>query len=205
MTKSLDQFSGTRGEETRRRLVAATIDVVAERGWDAATTRRIAARAGSKQALINYHFGSKEGLLRAAAEAALQEGFQGPLDAMLAAPSFVEGCMALVHALAAFDEGEPIVRFATEALARAPRDPVLRQTMATLLAELRLGIADGVAEAQRRGEVPASLDPKGTALLLAGIFDGLGLHLLVDPTLDVDAAAGTVRQLLTGGEENTAS
>lgn len=183
--------------------MAATIEVVAERGWDAATTRRIAERAGSQQALINYHFGSKEGLLRAAAEAALHEGFQGPLDAMLAAPSFVDGCVDLVHALAAFDEGEPVVRFATEALARAPRDPELRHTMANLLAELRLGIADGLAEAQRRGEIPASLDPRGAALLLAGVFDGLGLHLLVDPTLDVDAAAGTIRQLLIGGEENT--
>jgi len=183
--------------------VEATIRVVAEDGWERVTTRRIARAAGANQALINYHFGSKDGLLRAAAEAALREGFEAPLQAMLTAPRFVDGCVALVHALAAMDEAEPIVRFSMEALARAPRDEALRRTMADLLAELRGVVADGIAEAQRRGEVPASVDPVGTAALLAGSFDGLGLHLLIDPSLDLAPAAAAVRHMLTGTQEDS--
>lgn len=184
-------------------MVEATIQLVAEHGWDRVTTRRIANAAGANQALISYHFGSKEGLLRAAAEVALREGFEAPLQAMLTAPSFVEGCVALVNELAAMDEAEPIVRFATEALGRAPRDEALRRTMADLLAELRGVLATGIAEAQRRGEIPPGVDPVGTAAVLGGVFDGLGLHLLIDPSLDLAPAAAAVRTLLTGTKEDS--
>lgn len=203
VTKSPVQLAGGRGEATRRRLVAATIRVVAEDGWERVTTRRIARAADTNQALINYHFGSKDELLRAAAEAALREAFEAPLQAMLAAPSFVDGCVALVHELAAVDEAEPIVRFSMEALGRAPRDEALRHLMADLLSELRALIAQGIADAQRRGEVPASVDPVGAAALLGGAFDGLGLHLLIDPSLDLAPASAAVRHMLTGTKEDS--
>lgn len=180
----------------------AAIELVAEHGWERVTTRQIARRARSNQALINYHFGSKEGLLRAALESALREGFQAPLQAMLEAPSFVDGCVALITEMAAMDQAEPIVRFSMEALSRAPRDEELRRIMANLLTELRTLIATGIAEAQARGEIPAGIDPAGTATLLGGVFDGLGLHLLVDPSLDAAPAARAVRTLLTGTKEN---
>jgi AcrR family transcriptional regulator len=205
VTKSIDQdeppSGDRRGEETRRRLVQATIEVVAERGWEAVTTRQIADRAESNQALINYHFGSKDGLLRAALEAALREGFQAPLQAMLDAPSFVEGCAALIGEMAAMDQAEPIVRFSMEAMARAPRDEEMRRIMADVLAELRDVLVRGITAAQARGEIPANVDPVGTAMLLGSIFDGLGLHLLIDPSLDAATAASAVRTLLTNNQE----
>ena len=203
MTKASVQLTGGRGAETRQRLVTATIELVAEEGWEGVTTRQIARRANSNQALINYHFGSKAGLLRAALEAALREGFQAPLQAMLEAPSFADGCVALITEMAAMDDAEPLVRFSMEALARAPRDEELRRIIAELLAELRQVLAHGIAEAQRRGEVPAAIDPDGTAALLGAVFDGLGLHLLIDSSLDLAAAATALRDLLTRTKEDS--
>ncbi|MBM3289373.1 MAG: TetR family transcriptional regulator [Candidatus Hydrogenedentes bacterium] len=48
-----------------RQLVRAAADVFSINGFDAATTRTIANRAGVNIALIAYHFGNKEGLYRA--------------------------------------------------------------------------------------------------------------------------------------------
>ena len=57
------------GDAARDRIVAAAIDLFAERSYDGATTREIAARAGVTQPLVNYHFRSKEELWRTAVDA----------------------------------------------------------------------------------------------------------------------------------------
>lgn len=53
-------------EETRQRIVGVAVDVFAARGFRAASTREIAARARVSQGLITYHFGSKGELWKAA-------------------------------------------------------------------------------------------------------------------------------------------
>lgn len=49
-------------EETRRRLIAVSTTVFAERGFSEARIRDIASRADVNVAMIGYHFGNKEGL-----------------------------------------------------------------------------------------------------------------------------------------------
>jgi AcrR family transcriptional regulator len=53
---------------TRDRIVAAATDLFAERSFDGASTREIAARAGVTQPLLNYHFHSKDALWQAAVD-----------------------------------------------------------------------------------------------------------------------------------------
>lgn len=54
---------------TRGALIAAALHLFGEKGFDAASTREIAARAGANIAAIAYHFGSKEGLRLACVDA----------------------------------------------------------------------------------------------------------------------------------------
>lgn len=51
---------------TRRALLLAAEEAVAARGLEGARVEQIARRAGASEAMINYHFGGKEGLCRAA-------------------------------------------------------------------------------------------------------------------------------------------
>lgn len=60
-----------RGEETRRSLIQATISAVAQNGLSATTLYVVAELAGVSRALIGFHFSSKEQLLDAALENAL--------------------------------------------------------------------------------------------------------------------------------------
>lgn len=53
-------------DATRERILAAALDLFADRSYDGATTRDIAARAGVSQPSLNYHFRSKDELWRAA-------------------------------------------------------------------------------------------------------------------------------------------
>jgi AcrR family transcriptional regulator len=60
---------------TRQRLVAATIECLAQYGVEGATVRRIVAQAGVNIAAVNYHFGSKDALLREALDMTVHEAF----------------------------------------------------------------------------------------------------------------------------------
>jgi TetR/AcrR family transcriptional regulator, regulator of cefoperazone and chloramphenicol sensitivity len=50
------------GEKTRARIIAAALRAFGECGYDRASTRRIAERAGVNAAAIQYYFGGKQGL-----------------------------------------------------------------------------------------------------------------------------------------------
>jgi AcrR family transcriptional regulator len=58
---------------TRERILAAALEVFAERGFDGARTRDIAERAGANLGLLTYYFGDKEALWRAAVSHAFEE------------------------------------------------------------------------------------------------------------------------------------
>jgi AcrR family transcriptional regulator len=53
------------GDRTRTRIIAVAEQLFADKGVDAVSLRHIMTRAGVNISLINYHFGTKEGLLRA--------------------------------------------------------------------------------------------------------------------------------------------
>ena len=61
------------GEDTRAALIAAAREAFTEKGFDGATVRAIAARAGVDAAMVNHWFGGKEGLFA-------QSVLQVPID-----------------------------------------------------------------------------------------------------------------------------
>jgi AcrR family transcriptional regulator len=98
-----------RAVETRERLVAAALAVFASRGFDGATTREIARRAGVALAALPYHFETKEALWRAAADrifGRLAERFAEPLRAARTAPGS-EGPRRLLREFVRFAAEHP--------------------------------------------------------------------------------------------------
>jgi AcrR family transcriptional regulator len=79
VTETVEQAKGRRrgrrpgGTDTRSALLEAARGVFAEQGYDGATVRAIATRAGVDAAMVNHWFGSKEGLF---VQAVLQLPFE---------------------------------------------------------------------------------------------------------------------------------
>src|SRR6185312_10599711 len=60
-----ERSRGGRPSATRDALIAATAQVMLEEGYAAATSRRVAAKAGVKPALVHYYFPSMDDLFLA--------------------------------------------------------------------------------------------------------------------------------------------
>ncbi len=74
-----------RGEDTRRRILDAALEVFATEGYEGTSTRLLAERAGVNLPAIQYYFGSKEGLYRAVIESIIAhtEAHMAPLSAQV--------------------------------------------------------------------------------------------------------------------------
>ncbi len=72
-----DEGGYRKGEETRKRILAAALDAFGSEGFASVTTRKIAEAAGVNLPGLSYYFGNKEGLYLACAQdivAAYREG-----------------------------------------------------------------------------------------------------------------------------------
>lgn len=75
-----DRRPTRRGSETRRHLILAATDLFAERGVDSVATQEILDRAGQRnESAIQYHFGSRAGLVIAVLQP--REDVRGPIEA----------------------------------------------------------------------------------------------------------------------------
>ena len=182
MTKAIDQAGGERsrtsverGRVSRAKLLAAATELIPRVGWNAVTTRSLAAHAGVRPGLVHYHFDSSADLLRTAATEVFTEALEVPLEAMIATEDPTEGALAALHIMNGHGgKGRPASVLLAEACLAAIRDPVLHETVSQLLERTRTSIADWLA---RLG----TPQPEAVAEILCAFFDGPVLHRALMP------------------------
>ena len=86
------------GLRTQRRLMEATLDLLAERGEGGVTLRAVTAAADANVAAVSYHFGS----LGALCDAAIEQALERYLEAQQAAVSEVSSDATIEQLAAAF-------------------------------------------------------------------------------------------------------
>ena len=79
-----------RGDETRRKIIEAAINLFGQHGFEGASTRDIAAQAGVNAPALQYYFENKEGLYRACAESLADASWQAFEPAVLRARAALE-------------------------------------------------------------------------------------------------------------------
>ncbi len=79
--RSAGQTGAGRDSTTRRALIRATAQVMLEEGYAAATSRRVAAQAGVKPALVHYYFPSMDDLFVAVLQAGAEANLSTQQDA----------------------------------------------------------------------------------------------------------------------------
>ncbi len=175
--------------EPRARILRATVELIAEVGWTRVTTRSVAERASVNNALVHYYFGSKRALLQQAATEALMAEFGGPMEALAAGDDLARGVRELIASFGTVSS--PSGRLVVEITQQALRDPDLQDLVRDLLREFRRAV-----EARLRTAGRPAQEARGLAVVLAALLDGLYLHVLLDPDIDLSAAAEALRPLL---------
>lgn len=202
MDKSVGQggrpTSAEQGAATRRAILEAAIALIAEVGWGQVTTRAIADRAGVPHGAVAYHFRGKADLLREAARTATTQALSQPVMLARQAGSIWELIDGTFGWYAGGGLADPSVALLLEAVREAARDHALREPIAAVLRDYRATLADLVRADQKRGVVRPDVSADSVAALIAALFDGVLLHLILDPDLDARATVDAVRTLLGG-------
>ncbi len=193
-----------RGDATRRKISRAAVELVAELGWDAVTTRAVATRAGVNPALVHYHFGSMDALLRGAVTSAMDEEIGQAARPFANGASLGSGLAGAVDAVGRFDPRSPASSLLIEAMVRAMRDPELAEAMAGGVRKFRALVAERVRIATAAGESPAGL-PEATGVLVAAALDGLLFHRIIDPATDIDGFRDVLLRLTDPAPANGAT
>lgn len=180
-----------KGEQVRRRLRRAAVELIGESGWRAVTTRAVAERAGVNAGLVHYHFASVEALLREAALGLMREVVRQAAEPMGRATDADEGMGLLLGALDAHTGTDPVSLVFLETYLAAARDAALGAQVMEIVAEFRRFTTDWL---RRCG----TADPERTAAVLAGAVDGLLLHRGLDPSLTAAATGPVLGRMLDG-------
>ena len=173
---------------TRERILRAAIELIAEVGADGLRTRAVAQRAAANPALVHYYFGSMSALIEEAVDTVMAEESEPFVEAVHGAPSARAAVEAMFEGIEAITEPTVGLMVSVDLLVRATRDPETGSQARRALKGFRELILGQLVRARQAGEIGARVDLPAAATLLIALFDGLGMHLLIDPETDVKAA-----------------
>ena len=181
---------GANAEETRRRIIDATMRCVAEVGYERATIREIARNADMTSGSLYHYFSNKTELIkstfdewaeltipRVAASAQRNEDFR---DRLVAVFDECDQLMREYPLIAAFDRA---IRVGS---------PHLAESRETLFSSLRDVFADIIRQARREGALPRGTDIDSVASSIQVVLQGMTDFAA---TADPDEYPATIKAL----------
>jgi len=197
MNQAMRRTQAERSDQSGRRLLDATANVVAEKGVSAATFEAIGRRAGYSRGLATQRFGSKQGLIEALIadlheqqEAMLAAHHVGELSGLEALLEYVDLYLRHLRDWAA-------TRAYFMLLAGAVADASdLRAAFERSHDRVRGKLVKLIARGQAAGDLRREVDADSAALMVGSLLLGVSIQWLVDPATDLDAIRRTSLQTL---------
>jgi AcrR family transcriptional regulator len=173
-----------RSDAARRALIDATITVLAEEGYRAATVARIQEVSGLSRGLVGYHFGSKQKLMEEVIES-MQVTYH---EALFRAQNEkqlngLEQTLNLIAMYLTRLERDPrpakvMLVLSMECVGDAPD---IQRAMRGSFQRLRVSLRDRLQAGIEDGTVHPEIDPQAQAVILQAIMRGVVLQYLLDP------------------------
>jgi AcrR family transcriptional regulator len=165
----------------REAIVAATLSLLRERGASRLTTREVAARAGTAEGTVFYHFGDRTGLLMAV----INDGLQAFADVHFGQSDTAGDVGTLLDRFTSALEG--FLEIALVAMIAAQSDAELRDGMAEHFLSHNIGPHRGVEllgamlrRAQLAGLVRTDIHAEALAMMVIGsCFLRVGLEQMI--------------------------
>lgn len=168
----------------------AALELIGEKGLEKVTLRAVGERAGYSRGLVNYHFGSKEELLRKAARELMRAWSRQVLEPAVGARVGADALRGVLTAhLELLRRARDARAYYTLIYAALGPMPELREEVAAAHAELRKRMADWIAAGIEAGSVGADVDAEQQAIVFYGAVRGIVYQWMLDPeTIDLERA-----------------
>ena len=179
-------------------ILNAAYTVVARQGFTRATISEIADEAEMSRGLLHYYFKNKEDIMARVAGVSSTVSL-GLIDGLFqgdCSPEALAGryCAAL-ESITGGDRDFISVMIESWSVSR--RSEAVRSVVLDNYRRFRERIAGELARLEEQGKVFLLLPPGETAAILAGIFDGVGLQIALEPDLaDRMDLMGRIRALV---------
>lgn len=185
---------GADSEQTRRIIQSAARDLIADRGYHAATFQQIAQRAGVSRPTLHYYFPTREDLYEALL-ADIRERLADCAATAAGAESLLTQLAAFTTELRRLGTAEPaLMKMVVTARIDHHRGAHRHEAATAIVSTVHAFYDSVVVDAVRRGELASDTDIHAVADLLAALFWGLGFHAGFIAT--GEDASGVARQLL---------
>ncbi len=159
-------------EATKQALLGAAVAVFAKRGFDGATTKEVAARAGVNEGLIQRYFGGKAGLLQAIVGNMCGERLTACRMAPPSDDLQTEIATVLRHEIVQAQENRDFMRVL---LSRALVDPALAATLKAHYKDSRLPqLVHRLTHFRQNGTLDPAVDLEALAATITTFAFGLG-------------------------------
>jgi AcrR family transcriptional regulator len=191
-----------RTDTSKGDLLAAALELIAERGYRGASLAAIGERAGYSRGLVTEHFGSKEGLLRElvsrlmtgwrslvlAEDVGEKRGVEAMSAVVLAHRSAIQQAPAAVRALYVL-LFESVLELSS-----------VREEFEMLDGAILWVAVDYMRKGQEAGTVRADLDVEAQATLTLAVIRGITMQWMADPeAMDLDRVYDALTRWLEHG------
>ena len=188
------------GRDGHAALLAAAMEVFAERGYRDASVDQIAARAGYSKGAIYFHFSGKEDLFFALLAERVDAPLYAAVELLATAPPHDDMSVEANRLFAAlFGDQRELLLLDQEYRSLAVRDARLRARYAERQRRLRSAFGAAVtARAEHLGAPPVE-SPDEVAGALLALVSGLFQEMLIDPGWVSDGLLGEMFALIYAG------
>ena len=163
----------TKGQETRRKIVAAAAPIFNQRGFEGSSLSELMHATGLKKGGIYRHFSSKEELAAEAFdynwEAAWKTRMRDLDDQATGVDQLKKLIANFIDYRPAIAGGCPVLNTAVDS---DDGNPILRERVAKALRSWTGYLEKIVKQAAKRGEIKPGVDPKAVATLIVATLEG---------------------------------
>lgn len=188
---------GASGEETRQRIIVATMKCVAQVGYSRTTIREIARMAGVTSASLYNYFPNKSALIKAAIAARAEVAMPRLRQAAQGGGDIIDRIEAVLDESGALMREYPDLA-AFEWAIRAENLIDTEGGDAGGFEVFRAIIENAVEDAHRRGELGDHPDPRGAVEAIYALVYGLTELAAAMAPADYQAALGAAKVLVRG-------
>jgi TetR/AcrR family transcriptional repressor of bet genes len=188
----------------RGELLEAAVAVIGEEGLSRLTLARVAARAGLSAASVNFHFDSKDNLLRETLRAVVLE-FHDAISAAIACHpddpvAAIEAVIDVQFSPPILEHGKAVVWYAFTA--ETPLRGEYRELSVPRYERYRAQMAELFEQLSEAGRLSSRLDATMISTLFVGVMDSLCFDFMIDPAAfgpkrAIQVARSFLREIVT--------